>query len=31
MGEKMDEMISCCGLNYHGYAIYLATKEKEYL
>ena len=27
--NKMDEMISCCGLNYHGCAIYLATKEKE--
>ena len=25
----MDEMISCCGLNCHGCAIYLATREKN--
>ena len=31
MSEKMDEMISYCGLNCHGCAIYLATKEKEEL
>ena len=29
MGDKMDEMISCCGLNCHGCAIYLATREKN--
>jgi hypothetical protein len=27
--QRMSEMIGCCGLNCHGCAIYLATREKN--